>query len=104
VRRPSLTREILQHGARTSTPASARQSVHDAPSPVPPELPQPESRTSISTPDRHSAAVDSEQALPLKGILRPMIGIDRYEKHKAVTIEDVLKTHICTPVTTQFVR
>ena len=103
VRRPSPMRNTSQRRARSSTPASTRQSVHDPPPPVPPEHPQPESRTSISIPDRHSAAANSEQALPLKDTLRPMIGIDRYENHKAVTIEDVLRTHICPPATTQFV-
>jgi len=33
-----------------------------------------------------------------------MIGIDRYEKHKLVVVEDEVNTHIFPPVTTEFVR
>ena len=38
------------------------------------------------------------------GRLRPMVIIDRYEKHKDTIIVDDLQEHICLPVTTQFVR
>lgn len=41
---------------------------------------------------------------PPIGRLRPMIGIDRYEKHSMVTVENVVKTHVCPPVTTHFTR
>ena len=64
---------------RRVTPGSARQSVHT----MPPELPQ---------------------AAPSEGRLRPMTGINRYEKHKAVVIEAAESSYVSHPVTTQFVR
>ena len=76
---PSSIRNASQRRARSSTPASARQSVHSVPS----ELPQP---------------------APSKGRLHPMIGVSRYEKHRAVVIGGGINTHISPPVTTQFVR
>ena len=103
VRRPLPTRNPSQQGARSSTPASARQSVHNAP----PELPQPEPRTSGSIHrDRLSMGVSFGPVSPVtpKDRLRPMIGIDRYEKHKEVVIEEVFNPYVSPPVTTQFVR
>ena len=89
---------------RSTTPASVRQSAHNAP----PVLLQPESQTSVSTHgDRHSVAVSFGPALPTPEAgdrLRPMIGIDRYEKQKMVVIENVINPHIFLPVTTKFVR
>lgn len=41
---------------------------------------------------------------PPKSQLRPMIGISRYQKHKMVTLENVVKKYVCPPVTTQFMR
>jgi hypothetical protein len=49
-------------------------------------------------------AVSFDSVPPPKGFLRPAIGIDRYEKQKAVLIEEVVKKHKCIPVTTQFLR
>ena len=39
-----------------------------------------------------------------KGILRPTVGIDRYEKHKMVIVEEGAKSYACPPVTTEFLR
>lgn len=104
VRRPSPIRDASRHRGRSSTPASARQSVHEVPPEVP-ALPQTESRTSVSTHHGpHSTTISFGPPPNPKGRLRPMIGIDRYEKHKEVVIDDDLKTHIFSPVTTQFVR
>jgi hypothetical protein len=103
VRRPSPMRNTSHRRARSSTPASARQSVHDAP----PELPQPDSQTSESIHrGRPSTAVSFGPILPApsKDRLRPMIGIDRYEKHKMVVVEDVINPHVFPPVTAQFMR
>lgn len=41
---------------------------------------------------------------PPSGRLRPMIAIDRYEKHKSIIVKDVAQDHVCLPVTTRFVR
>ena len=92
--------------ARSSTPASARHSIHEAPPDVP-KLPQPDSRATGSVHgDRNSEIVDfyPSSAPPPDGKLRPMIAIDRYEKQKDTIIVDDLREHICLPVTTQFVR
>ena len=92
--------------ARSSTPASARHSIHEAPPDVP-KLPQPDSRATGSVHgDRNSEIVDfyPSSAPPPGGKLRPMIAIDRYEKQKDTIIVDDLREHICLPVTTQFVR
>ena len=84
VRRPSPMANAPLHGDRSPTPASFLQSVHETRSDVSgPEPPQPESRATA---------------------LRPMIGIDRYEKHKMVTVEIIDKNNVCSPVTTQFPR
>ena len=99
VARPSPMRNTSKHRARSSTPASPRHSVHD----VPPELPQVEPRTSGSIHrERPSPAVSFGPALPAPDRLRPMVGIDRYEKR--VVIEDKIHSHVYPPVTTEFVR
>ena len=103
VRRPSAMRNMSRRGVRSPTPASARSSVHD----VLPEPPQPEPRTSESIRgDRPSTVVSFVPLMPTppKDRLRPMIGIDRYEKHKMVVIEDTIHSHVSPPVTTEFVR
>ena len=108
VRRPSPMAHTPRRGDRPPTPASVRPSVHETHPDVPvPELPQPEPRTAGSLHrDRNSVAVspDPSTAPPPEGVLRPAIGIDRYEKKKMVVIEDVIKHHVCLPVTTKFVR
>ena len=86
VPRPSL-RNTSRRRAGSSTPASARQSIHEGPPEVPPL-----SQTGFGP------------APNQRGILRPMIGIDRYEKHKKVVIDDDIKVHVCPPVTTEFKR
>ena len=105
VARPSPMRNTSKHRARSSTPASPRHSVHD----VPPEPPQPDSRTSGSihrNRERPSTTVSFVPPLPdpPKDSLRPMVGVDRYEKVKKVVIEDKIHSHVCPPVTTEFVR
>ena len=107
VRRPSPMRNTSRHRARSPTLASVRQSVHEAP-PQLPELPQPGSRTSGSIHrDRPSTTAGSGAVLPVpesKGGLRPMVGIKRYDKHKAVVVDRVPHPRVAPPVTTQFVR
>ena len=101
---PSLMSNASRRRGRSPTPTSARHSVHEIPPEVPP-LPQSGSRTSVSThSDPHSVAVSFGPVPNTQGRLRPMIGIDRYEKHKSVFVEDEVKTHIFPPITTQFVR
>lgn len=90
---------------RSTTPASVRQSAHNAP----PELLQPESQTSVSThSDHHSVTVSFGPALPTLESgdrLRPMIGIDRYEKQKQKRmVINVINPCVFPPVTTHFVR
>ena len=91
--------------ARSSPPASARHSIHEAPPDVP-KPPQPDSRATGSVHgDRHSEVVNlfPSSAPSPDGKLRPMIAIDRYEKQKHTIIADDPHEHICLPVTTQFV-
>jgi len=107
VPRPSPMRNTSRIRRRPPTPASVRQSVHEAP-PEFPELPQPGSRTSGSIHrDRPSTTTGPGPVLPppeSEGRLRPMVGIDRYERHMAVVVDDVPHHHVAPPVTTQFVR
>jgi len=102
VPRPSPMRNASKRRPRSSTRTSPRHSLHGAP----PEPPRPESGTSESLHrDRPSTTVSFDPALlaPQKDRLRPIVGIDRYEKQRVV-IEDVINTHIFPPVTTEFVR
>ena len=85
-RRPSLG-NTSRRRAGSSTPASARQSIHERPPEVPP-----------------LSQAEFEPAPNPKGRLRPMVGIDRYETHMKVVIEDVINVHTCPPVTTDFKR
>ena len=104
VRRPSPMRNMSQRRGRSSTPASARQSVHEVPLEVPP-LPRSVPRASVSNhTDPHGTAVSSGPIQNPEGRLRPMVGIDRYEKHRQVVVETVIHTHIFPPVTTEFVQ
>ena len=104
VRRPSPMRNMSQRRGRSSTPASARQGVHEVPPEVPP-LPHSVSQTSVfNHPDLHDTAVSFGPIQNPEGRLRPMIGIDRYEKHNQVVIETVIHTHVFPPVTTEFVQ
>ena len=93
---------------RSPTPASIRQSVHEThPDVAAPELPQQESQTTGSVHRDHNGIVVNFGPLPTpppKGRLRPVIAIDRYENKKTVVIEEVVKNHVCLPVTTQFLR
>jgi len=103
VARPSPMRNTSKHRARSSTPASSRHSLHE----VPPEVPQLEPRTSGSPHpqrERPSTTVSFVPADPPKDRLRPMVGVDRYEKAKKVIIEDKIHPHVYPPVTTEFVR
>lgn len=73
----------------------------------PREFPPPEPRTSGSIHcHRPDATTKPGRVLPAmsKGSLRPMVGIDRYEKHKAIVIEASINSHVSPPVTIQFVR
>ena len=101
---PLPMRNASRSRKRPSTPVSARMNTRDAP----PEHPQPESRMSISIhSDRRSMAVSFGPALPTLepgDRLRPMVGIDRYEKQKQTIIENVINPHVFPPVTTEFVR
>ena len=97
VRRPSSMRNTSRRRVRSLTPTSTRKSVHNAP----PKLPRPESGSIRG--DRPSTVVSFNLTQP-KDRLRPMMGIDRYEKYKAVVIDDRIHSHVCPPVTTEFVR
>jgi hypothetical protein len=108
VRRPSPMTNVPRREYRSPTPVSVRRGAHETYPDVPIQGPPlPESRTIGAVHcDRSSVAVTFGPSLspPPKGKLRPMIGIDRYEKHNMVTVENVVKTHVCAPVTTQFLR
>ena len=94
VRVPPLA--VSRRRGGSSTPTSARQNVHGAP--------QSGSQDPVSThSDPHSTTVSFGPIPNTQGRLRPMIGIDRYEKHKLVVVEDEVNTHIFSPVTTEFV-
>ena len=100
VRVPSPMRNVSRPRGRSS----ARQSVHEVPPEVPP-LPQSGSRTPVSShPGPHSTAVSFGPVPNPLGKLRPMTGIDRYDKHKLVVVKDVINKHVFPPITTQFVR
>ena len=107
-RRSSPMTNAPRPGGRPPIPASVRRSVHETHPDVPaPELPQPELRTTGSVHHDRSGAAASFGPLPApppKGILRPVIGIDRYGKHKRVVIEKVVRNYVCPPVTIQFFR
>ena len=108
IRRPSPMPNAPRRGDRSCTPVSVRRSVHEIHPDIPaPELPQPESQTAGSVSCDHNSMAVSFGPLPApppEGKLRPMIAIDRYEKHKMVTVEDAVKNHVCPPVTTRFLR
>ena len=104
VRRLQQMRNPPRRRVEFPTVAPNHHGIHDPP----PELPRPESRTSGSI-HRHrpdAKVTDPGHVLqaPSKGKLRPMVGIDRYEKQKAIVIEAVVNLHIASPVTTQFTR
>ena len=94
----STPRPTIQ--VRRSTTASVRQSAHNAP----PELLQSESQTSISIrSDRHSVATSFGPVLPTPEAgdrLRPMMRIDRYEKHRRAVVGDGINPHV-TPLLLQ---
>lgn len=70
-----------------------------------PEPPQSEPRMSVSIlPDPHSTTVNFGPASNLKGRLRLMAAINRYENHKKIVVQNDIGRYICPPVTTQFVR
>ena len=93
---------VPRRGDTPPTPSLIYQGVHDARLDVPiPGHPQPESQSLGSV---HSVSFDPSLSPLPKGKLRPMVGVDRYEKHKMVTVEKVVKKHVCPPVTTQFLR
>ena len=103
VRRPSPVRNASQRRGRSSTPAS-RQSMHEAPPDVSP-FPRFTSQTSVSIRHGpHSVTVSFEPLTNPKCVLRPMIGVARYEKQELVIIDDIILTHVLPPVTTEFVR
>ena len=93
-------------GDRPTTPTLVRQSMHESRPDIPiPELPLPLHQAPVSVHrERNSASFGPSQSPPPKGKLRPMTGINRYEKHRMVTVEDVVTKHVCPPVTTQFLR
>ena len=89
---------------RPPTLLSTRQSVYQLPADLPPS-PQSQSRISVSIhPDTQSTVFSLGPAQNPEGILRPVIGIDRYAKHTAVVVEKQVYTYILRPVTTEFVR
>ena len=104
VRRPSPMGNAPRRRDRSLTPAPVHQSVDD----IVPDIrePRPESRAGYIHRERHNLAISfgPSPPSPQKGKLRPMIGIDRYEKHKNIIVESVVNNHVCPPVTTQFVR
>jgi len=96
---PSPMRNVSRRRGRSST----RQSMHEGPPEASP-LPKSGSRTPVSThPGPHSAAVSLGPVQNPLGRLRPMIGIDRYKKHKPA-VEDKVNLYEVPPVTTKFVR
>ena len=89
---------------RSSTPASTRQRVREAP-PEAPELRQAVHHTTGSIhrdSESATASLPSSATLP-EGKLRPMIAVARYEKHRKVKIGDASENHVLFPVTTEFV-
>jgi hypothetical protein len=70
-----------------------------------PECREPRTPESINS-SCPSTAISFGPALPApsKDRLRPMIGIDRYGKQKAIVVEDTVHRHVFPPVTTRFVR
>ena len=82
-------------------------------SPVIPSLPisRPHSQYSRSQPHHAGYPPPWQHSQPLPSMyrapndrLRPMIGIDRYERRELVVVENEINEHILPPVTTQFVR
>ena len=109
-RRSSPMSNAPRRRAVSPSPAPTCRNVSEAPPDISvPELPLPKSRTS-GEPIRHGHAsnvvtlFESPASPPPKSGLRPMIGIDRYEKHRMVTVENVMKSHVCPPLTIQFMR
>ena len=97
---PSPMRNISRRRGRSSTPASTRHNAHEVPPP-----PQSGSQTPVSNhPDPNSTTISFGPIPNPRGVLRPMIGIDRYEKHKLVVVEDEINKHVFPPVTAEFVR
>ena len=99
-RAPSVTDFVTSLAYRASRPVTSVRR-------PPPELPRPEFQTTGFVHRDHNgsaASFDPSLSPPPKGKLRPTIGIDRYEKHKMVTVENVVKRRVCPPVTTQFLR
>ena len=111
MRGASPTRDVPRCRTRSFPIASTHLSVYNTPLEFPPLSPSPTPYVASHErrawgPTRPSTIVGSGSELPAspKGRLRPMIGIDRYEKHKAVAVEEVINPHVLPPVTTQFPR
>ena len=105
VQRPYPMTNSPRRRNRSVTPASARRSAYEAP----PDVPRPNRRKSqVAVPvsqDYSNTGISSyPMSAPPEGRLRPMIGIDRYEKHKKIKIEETINQQEFPPVTTQFIR
>ena len=108
VRRPSPMTNAPRRRSRSRTPTLARQNLHEVPPNAHvPESPETESQTTGSIHRDRSGVVVGFGPLPApepEGSLRPMLQIDRYEKHGKVIVEDAVSEHVFPPVTAQFPR
>ena len=108
VRRPSPMSNAPRRRDKSQTPSSVRQSVHEPTPDVPViELPHPESQTTGSIRHGRNSAAVSFGPLPAPqswGVLRPMLQIDRYERHGKVVVGEEPGRYVCPPLTTQFLR
>ena len=104
VRRPSPMRNRSLSRDGSSTSVSIRQSVHGI-LPEVPSLPRSQYRTFVFVhPDPQSATTSFGPPPNPKDRLRPITGINRYEKHKNVVIGNKVHPHVFPPVTTTFVQ
>ena len=102
VRTPHPITDAPRRRNRPHTPASTRQEVHEEPLDAP-ELREVVPQTSgFSHHDRSATARPRPSTTPPGGGLRPMLGINRYEKNRKVTIEETSEIHVLPPVTTEF--
>ena len=103
VRMPRPITDLPTRRDRSSTPASTRRRVHETPlGTSEPHQALHQTAGSVHR-DSHNvtAGFRPSAALP-EDKLRPMIAINRHEKHRKVEIEDASENPILLPVTTDF--